>query len=161
MQVSGKFSLQALFLSMFMITMAACTEIGVFEKNVTVPGHKWDSAFKPAIKFHVTDTAVFYNIYVVLRHTDAYPYNNLWIKLQQHVNDSLREEKNINLILGNNEQGWLGSGMSEIFEHRVRITPEGGIMLRPGTHEFVLEHIMRKDPLPEVMNVGIRVEKVL
>jgi hypothetical protein len=30
---------------------------------------------------------------------------------------------------------------------------------KPGEYKFILEHIMRENPLREVMNIGIRLEK--
>ena len=53
----------------------------VFEKDVAIPGQQWESSFKPTFNFNIReqDTARLYNIYLVLRHTDAYNYNNIWI----------------------------------------------------------------------------------
>ncbi|HVU85485.1 MAG TPA: hypothetical protein VHC50_11630, partial [Puia sp.] len=54
----------------------------VFEKDVVIPGHQWASSFKPRVDFTIkgADTADRYNIYLVLRHSDAYLYNNIWIR---------------------------------------------------------------------------------
>jgi len=54
----------------------------VFEKDVVIPGHQWASSFKPRVDFTLkaADTADRYNIYLVLRHSDAYLYNNIWIR---------------------------------------------------------------------------------
>jgi len=62
-------------------------------------------------------------------------------------------------ILANNAQGWLGSGMDDIYEHRIpfNTTPAP---LKKGTYNFTLQQKMREDPLEHVLNVGIRVEKV-
>jgi hypothetical protein len=49
--------------------------------------------------------------------------------------------------------------MDDIFEHRILITARPEPLTRAGEYQFTLENIMRVDPLPEVMNVGIRVEK--
>jgi hypothetical protein len=35
----------------------------------------------------------------------------------------------------------------------------GKITLKAGQYKLVLENIMREDPLKEVLNVGIRIEK--
>jgi gliding motility-associated lipoprotein GldH len=61
------------------------------------------------------------------------------------------------LALATDSKGWLGTGMDDIFEHRILITA----LERPraGTYKFLLGNIMREDPLEYVMNVGIRVEK--
>jgi gliding motility-associated lipoprotein GldH len=60
------------------------------------------------------------------------------------------------LSLATNE-GWLGSGMDDIYEHRIKLTnPQ---YWKAGNYHFTIEQIMREDPLENVMNVGLRVEK--
>jgi gliding motility-associated lipoprotein GldH len=135
---------------------------GVFEKNVTLPGQQWESSFKPTIDFNIkdTDTAARYNIYLVLRHTDAYTFNNIWIRgiVKQPGDTAVRSER-YDLLLATNEKGWLGSGMDDIYEHRVQIQQQTRFR-RPGVYSFTLEQIMWEDPLKNVLNVGVRIEKI-
>ncbi len=50
--------------------------------------------------------------------------------------------------------------MDDIYEQRIRITPgEQPVPLQAGTYKFTLQQIMREDPLENVMNAGIRIEK--
>jgi gliding motility-associated lipoprotein GldH len=64
------------------------------------------------------------------------------------------------LTLGDNKKGWLGTGMSDVFEHRVRIT-RYPVQLQKGEYNFVLKQIMREDPLQGLLQAGLRVEKVV
>jgi len=144
------------------LQLAACTfPSDVFEKNVAIPGQKWESSFKPRIDFTIKDqdTAALYNVYVVLRHSDAYVYNNIWVRgTVQQPGDTTSRTQRYDLTLATNDKGWLGSGMDDIYEHRILIQPETKFG-RPGTYSFMLEQIMRDDPLEHVLNVGVRVEK--
>lgn len=138
----------------------SCGTIDVFEKNMPVPAHEWSSAFKPEIAFEITDTASAYNIYVVVRHTQAYNYNNMWVNVEFSVPGDSTYRQRVNLLLATDDRGWLGSGMDDIYEHRVLINKSGPQKFpRPGKYAFRLENIMREDPLEHVMNVGIRIEK--
>ena len=62
-------------------------------------------------------------------------------------------------VLGNNKKGWLGSGMDDIFEHRIAFNDKPA-PLRKGKYTFTLQQDMREDPLDHILNAGIRVEKV-
>jgi gliding motility-associated lipoprotein GldH len=136
------------------------TSIDVFEKNIVIPNSAWSSGFKPEISFTVKDTVSRYNIYAVIRHTDAYEFNNIWINIYTSIpGDSMMRKQQLDLRLATDEKGWLGSGMDDIFEHRILITAQPEPLNRAGVYTFRLENIMRVDPLPEVLNVGIRVEK--
>jgi len=133
--------------------------MNVFEKNVTIPGHQWESSFKPQIVFDITDTTSLYNIYVVVRHQNAYGWNNIWIKgTVQQPGDTTTRSQQYDLRLANDQKGWLGKGMDDIFEHRILIQQRTRFR-RAGEYKFTLEHTMREDPLQHVMNIGLRIEK--
>jgi gliding motility-associated lipoprotein GldH len=133
----------------------------VFEKDISLPRQQWESNFRPTISFDISpeDTANLYNVYLVLRHTDAYNYNNIWIRGSvRQPGDSLVRSQRYDLSLADNEKGWTGSGMDDIFEHRIEIQHLTKFD-HPGTYSFTLEQIMRDDPLKHVLNVGVRIEK--
>jgi gliding motility-associated lipoprotein GldH len=141
--------------------ISACNfSLDVFEKNVAIPQQQWQSSFTPEITFTVTDTLSSYNVFLVVRHTDAYNYNNIWIKATvQLPGEGITHSQRFNLALATNEKGWLGSAMDDIYEHRVLVQPQTKF-IKSGDYHFTLEQIMREDPLLHVMDVGLRVEKV-
>jgi gliding motility-associated lipoprotein GldH len=151
-----------LFVVMLFSGFLSCnTSLGTFEKNIAIPKHTWSSAFKPEISFEIEDTSSRYNLYVVIRHFDAYRYNNIWLNVEmQFPGDTIRSQS-LDLRLATDDRGWLGSGMDDVFEHRVLITKEPQFLKRKGIYRFRLEHLMREDPLDYVLNIGIRVEKEL
>lgn len=147
-----------IILAIILLPVLSCNPTtGVFEKNVAIPGHEWSSDFIPEIKVNIEDTLSQHNIYVVIRHADAYRFNNLWINLQTQVpGEEIRTQK-FDLRLATDDKGWLGSGMDDIYEHRVLIAPVR--FPKKGTYIFRIEQIMRIDPLPHILNAGIRIEK--
>jgi gliding motility-associated lipoprotein GldH len=142
--------------------MACSPPTGVYEKDITLPEQQWQGNYHPTFDFDIRedDTANRYNVYLVLRHTDAYNYNNIWIRgtVKQPGDPTARSER-YDLLLATNDKGWLGSGMDDIYEHRVQIQQETKFS-HPGKYSFTLEQIMREDPLKHVLNVGVRIEKV-
>ena len=136
--------------------LASCTTIDLFEKNVTLPGFKWQNSYKPEFTFVIKDTTVRYQLFLVLRHTEKYNYNNIWINLYSQPPGDTLHKASFELQLATNEK-WLGTGMDDIYEHRIKLTDPQ--YLKAGVYHFMVEQIMREDPLEHVMNVGIRVEK--
>lgn len=141
------------------LPFTACNPIGVFEKNVAFKKQEWAGSNKPSFVFTIKDTTSAYNIYLVLRHTDAYSFNNIWMKVSRKGPDTSYTQQ-VDLRLANNAQGWLGTGMDDIWEHRIAITQGATRFRKSGDYEFTLEQVMRQDPLLHVLNAGIRVEKV-
>ncbi len=151
--------LRKIIAPLFLCLLFASCEFttGVFEKNVAIPSHEWQGNFIPEVKVEITDTISVHNIYAVVRHTDAYRYNNLWINLYTSVPGEKERRQRFDLRLATDDKGWLGSGMDDIFEHRILIAPAR--FPKKGIYTFRIENIMREDPLAHVMNVGIRIEK--
>ena len=132
--------------------LTACTKIDVFEKNTTIPAHQWQYSLQPVFDFTISDTSSLYNLYVVLRHTDAYRYNNIWLNIgSQSPTDTVRYQR-FELQLGTDANGWEGTGMDDIwgpFKFSIK-----------GDYKFSVAQMMRENPLAEIMSVGIRVEKI-
>ena len=97
-------------------------------------------------------------MYVLLRHNEKYEFNNIWISLTYQLKGQTGVTGQYELPLANNE-GWIGTAMDDLYEHRVRITPSEGIPLKAGDYLFTIGQVMRKDPLENVLNVGLRIEK--
>ncbi len=138
----------------------SCIKIDQFEKTAQIPSREWFYNNTPAFTFHIVDTTSLYNIYIVLRHTDAYNYNNIWLRLgAQFPGDSMNFQ-NINLSLASDANGWEGTGMDDIFEVRKNISRGPVPFEKVGDYTFSVSQIMRTNPLENILNVGIRIEKI-
>ena len=150
------------FLALVFSFVMSCNTIDLYERTVSIPGHEWKNSFRPSFTFSIEDTVSSYRLYLVLRHNEKYNYNNIFINLyaKQPGRDTAQKVR-YDLLLATNEEGWLGSGMDDIYEHRIALTPTGETFKfrQPGDYTFSVEQIMREDPLEHVFNVGIRIEK--
>lgn len=146
------------FFAVIAATAGCTTKVGVFEKNLAFKKHEWPAKQPATVDFAISDTTALYNIYIVLRHTDAYSYNNIWLKVSRKGPDTTYVQQ-MELRLATNDKGWLGTGIDDIWEVRTKITQAPARFPKSGNYQFVLEHIMRQDPLMHIMNAGIRIEK--
>lgn len=134
-------------------------KLNVYQKIVPIPNHKWGYDFKPSFTFNIKDTTARYNIFITLRHTNQYPYNNLWLLIYSHYEGIKPKSKRVELPLADKTGKWLGSGMGDIFEHRIPIQQNARFNQR-GVYHFSLEQNMRINPLPHVMSVGLRIQRI-
>jgi gliding motility-associated lipoprotein GldH len=143
------------------LLFAACQKIDLYEKVAPIPDHSWQSTHRPSFTFTITDTTAAYQIYVLLRHNNQYNYNNLWVNLHTKSPDGTVSKAQYELPLATAEKGWLGTGMDDLYEHRIALTPinQNFYFKKAGEYTFTLEQIMREDPLEHVLNVGLRIEK--
>lgn len=143
------------------LLLASCQTTDLFEKTVSIPQQQWKTSYKPSFTFEIKDTTVAYQLYITFRHNDKYNFNNLWVNLYTLSPDKKSGKAQYELPLANNEKGWLATGMDDIYEHRIALTPlnQDFRFSKAGTYTFTLEQIMREDPLMNVLNVGLRIEK--
>lgn len=143
----------------YVLFLISCSQVEVFEKNTIIPKQQWKSEFMAKGSVVIKDTSFFYNIYIVLRHTDAYKYNNIWLNIGlQPPGDSIHYQQT-DLLLGDDANGWHGIGMNDIWEIRKLINAVPVRFKNPGTYYFAIGHVMRDDPLHHIMSVGLRIEK--
>ena len=139
-------------------TLVSCTTVDLYEKTVNIPRHEWERSYKPAFDFTISDSSAQYQLFFIMRHNEKYNFNNIYINVyvKGPGQDSvLKIQKD--LVLATNDKGWLATGMDDIYEHRIALAPPQS--LRAGNYSFTIEHIMREDPLKNVLNAGLRIEK--
>lgn len=145
------------FVSLF---FASCIKIDLYEKQATIPSQEWLYTNVPQFTFHINDTTSLYNVYVILRHTDLYKYNNIWLRIGLKTPSDSFSYQNVNLVLANDAKGWEGTGMDDIYEVRKSISAAPFSFKTAGDYTFSIGQIMRESPLKNILNVGVRVEKV-
>jgi gliding motility-associated lipoprotein GldH len=141
------------------LLLGSCAQLEVYEKNTPIPNQEWKSSFTTVGSFTISDTLAAYSISLVLRHTDAYKYNNIWLNIGlQPPGDSMSVQK-VDLKLASDASGWEGTGMNDIWEVRKLLNGEPRRFKKAGTYRFTIGQIMRDEPLQHVLSAGLRVEK--
>jgi gliding motility-associated lipoprotein GldH len=156
-KISGFFC--GVMVSLFWMA-TGCRPVELYERQKNIPEGKWELDEKLTYSINIPDSSADYYIYATIRHTSMYPFRNIWVRmgLQMPGTDSITYQ-NFNIPLANNEQ-WLGAGMNDVYERRVRLFGQAVRFGRSGKALFTLQHIMREDPLPGVLQAGIRIEPV-
>ena len=142
----------------FLMSINACQTIPLSEQNTIHPDHQWNSAKPEKYLFNITDTNQLYKIIFVIRHHNAYHYKNIWIELSHSSASESAKTETFNLNLANDQKGWLGTGMDDIYDHRVLMNTQP-LKLPKGSFKVSIQQIMREDPLQNILTTGVRVEK--
>jgi gliding motility-associated lipoprotein GldH len=142
-----------------LLFFSSCTHLDLYEKNTIIPKYQWKGDFEAAGTFEISDTLSLHTINIVLRHTDAYKYNNIWLNFGLQLPGDTMSYQKIDIPLGNDANGWYGSGMDDIWEYRAKLNTTAMRFNKQGTYHFIIKQIMRDDPLLHVISAGVRVEK--
>jgi gliding motility-associated lipoprotein GldH len=140
------------------ILFIGCKKINIYEKRVNIPSFKWDKKFVPSFQFDNSINNSKNEIFVIIRHTNNYPYSNIWVNLiiTNAKDSSISRPIEISLSNQNQNKRWANDGMDDIYEVKYPVGPFAGAV---GEYTFKVENIMRDNPMPEVLSVGIRIAK--
>lgn len=136
-----------------------------YQDHFTIPGNAWKSDFRPEFRFEIagSDTATPYQVFMIIRHTADYRYQNIWVNLDSKApGDSTWTLNRAELTLAAPNGQWLGRGLGGIYEQRVPVNTiaNPAYFRRAGAYAIRLTQDMRDDPLADVITVGIRLEKL-
>lgn len=153
----SKVKMQHIMLLVLFIS-SSCESINTYQKYESIPHYNWQSSYLLNFPVEIKDTTVRYNIYINTRHTDDYPYMNLWLLVSTTLPDGRNLKKRIEIPLANSEGKWKGEETGNIWDASYMLQ-QNTIFDKPGNYTFTLEQNMRQDPLPGIMAMAVRIEK--
>lgn len=153
-----KHKLTLILLSFTMVMLCvSCDSNKVYEDNLPMENNNWLSEDIKSFSFEVTDTISPVNIYVNLRTTTDYAYSNIYVFLYTEFPNGVSDKDTLEFLLAQPDGKWLGENSGTIVEFKGLIAT-GGRFSTAGEYTFKLQHAMREESLPEIVDVGIRVE---
>ena len=134
-----------------------CSDPGaVMDNNTALPNKVWSYNNRIGYSFKIDDTSTPYNFYINLRVTGDYKYSNMFVLISDPVkkNSVVRYE----LKLARPDGQWLGKGSGNLYSFRIPFKLNYTFPAT-GTYNIRIEQNMRDNPLREISDVGLRVEK--
>lgn len=99
------------------------------------------------------DTNISYDILLCVRHTEAYPYQNMWLFTEWN-----RQKDTIEFYLADDRGRWLGNYSGKLIEMPV-LYEQQFIFPDTGYYQFTIQHGMRQQQLRGISDVGIIIRK--
>ncbi len=147
------------FLALLMLLAGCVDKNRVIDTNAEVPNQNWTYLNRFKFDFTIDDEKAAYNLYMNLRVTGNYKYSNLFVLITQTGADKKQIIKRYELTLATKEGEWLGNGSGNLYSYQLRFLTNYQFS-KKGIYHFYIEQNMRDNPLHEVSDVGLRVEKV-
>lgn len=142
--------------------LCSCHSKGIYNTYLSLPNKGWHQDSALTFTFDIEDTTQAYNILLHVRHTERYPYQNMWLIIDRLSRDTIAHQTSfyptdtIEFYLADNRGVWLGNGrngimdMPVLYENTIRFPHKG-------CYEITLRHGMRTDYLQGVHDVGVQV----
>jgi gliding motility-associated lipoprotein GldH len=108
----------------------------------------------------ITDTTATYNVYVNVRNTSEYPYQNFWFFIEKSFDTQPTVSKDtVECYLAYDNGKWIGNGVGAAFDMPVLIE-QNLKFAAAGTYRYKIYQGMREDNLQGIRDIGLRVEKI-
>jgi len=142
------------------LSFTGCGNNRVFEGKKDFEDRYWPKQEQVHFDFVVSDKDLEYNLFYTLRYTNTYPYQNIY--LQYYLEDStgrvISKELN-NILLFNAVTGIpTGDGLGDIITIQKKFLDHYKFP-KKGLYNLNIEQFMRLDTLPEILTVGLQLEK--
>lgn len=137
--------------------LPACDPHRVFDEHIKIDDNKWSSERPVVLVMDIRDTVTPHNVYINLRNASHYPFSNIFLFMNTTFPDGRRDRDTLEIMLAGADGKWLGDGLGDIWDNRV-LFKKNVAFPQAGEYRFELIQAMRLDPLPGIMDVGMRVE---
>lgn len=133
--------------------MASCGKNVIYSHYEPLPPSGWEADSALTYCVNITDTLSAYDLILQVRHTQSYPYQNMWLFLETPAG-----KDTIEFYLADQRGRWLGNGFGDIREmpvlygHSIRFP-------RSGEYRYTIRQGMREERLHGVHDIGLMVEK--
>jgi len=146
-------------ITLVLFSAQGCTDPNaVIDQNTAIPNHNWSYVNRVKYDVKIDDISVPYNLYFNLRVSGSYKYSNMFALLIQTSPGKKTHTTRYEFKLANKDGEWLGSGSGNLYSFQLPLRTQYKFPAK-GVYHFEIEQNMRDNPLHEVIDAGLRVEK--
>jgi gliding motility-associated lipoprotein GldH len=148
------------FFIIFFITIGfiSCGKKPIFEKHEKIDNSTWNKDKVFFFEVPITDTRKNYDVFIAVRHSEVYPFDNLYVGVDIYTPSGDKRSKDYYLEMRNEDRSYKGDVLGDIWDVKVMIMKNASFNSK-GIHKFEIHNLMQYVNVPDVMEIGLIVEK--
>ena len=135
------------------LLMTSCRKGIVVSQFVAIPSGEWQVYLAMVFDYTIADAQPDYRMVVYVRHTERYPYQNMWLFI-----DNGARRDTIEFYLADDRGQWLGNRHHGFIEMPV-LLEDNYHFPDTGSYHLSIQHGMRDSLLRGVMDVGVEISR--
>ena len=152
-----------LFFLIFVFNLVSCDSNSVYDNYKSIP-NAWHKDSIISFKVNPPDSINSYNLFVNLRNTNAYKYNNLFLIVEMIFPHGKTIKDTLEYRMAEPSGKLLGEGYTDIKENKLWYK-EGVVFKEAGEYQVNIQHAMRENgkvngivELEGITDIGFRIE---
>lgn len=137
--------------AMVMLFLAGCSNSIQYSRFTPISSQEWNMDSLAQFDYLIEDTMADYQMLIYVRHTEQYPYQNMWL----FVDDAGRQDT-IEFYLADDRGQWLGNKHHGFIEMPV-LWEETKHFSNTGAYTMRIAHGMRDSLLRGVTDIGLEI----
>lgn len=141
---------------LFIITalcLSACSGDIVYSHFYPMKSKEWHMDSVICFDYTIDDANASYNMIVYVRHTERYPYQNMWL----FINNAGKTDT-IEFYLADDRGQWLGDQHHGIIEMPV-LYEDAKQFADTGVYQLSVQQGMREEMLPGITDIGLEIRR--
>lgn len=151
-------SFRLLFAVIPLFVLFSCNQHTLYDHYEPVHVEGWNYKEPVRFTYQVTDTNEYTDVYLKLRHTEDYPWMNIFFFMTTIFPDSTYAKDTIECFLADQSGEWFGQGYGHIKSDKFLLKQKVRFPML-GTYVFELTHGMREPELKEIKDVGLMINR--
>ena len=136
-----------------LMLLTSCSTDTVYSQFVASPSGEWQVDSAMVFDYTIDDAQSDYRMVVYVRHTERYPYQNMWLFI-----DNGARRDTIEFYLADDRGQWLGNRHHGFIEMPV-LLEDNYHFPDTGSYHLSIQHGMRDSLLRGVMDVGVEISR--
>ncbi len=142
-----------------LISLNACNFNIKYQGNNDIENDSWNISNILVHNVKITDTMEVYNMFLSVRNTVDYKYENLFMFVTTKFPNGKMAKDTLECILADKMGKWYGIGKGKYRDSKILFKPRVRFP-QIGNYKIEIQQAMREEPLEGISNVGIILEKV-
>ena len=154
-----------LFLLLLAVGLSSCDDALISSDTHDFQDAVWRLDEPVSFTFNPPDTVNNYNLFINLRNSEKYAFNNIYLISQIKFPEGNTVVDTLEYLMANPQGEFLGKGSRDLFENKLWLK-EGVRFRESGNYQLILSHVTRKNgevngvtELEGILDVGYSIEK--
>jgi len=135
------------------VLFSSCKNDIVYSQFCSIPSGNWQADEVAQFDYSIPDSDAGYRMLIYVRHTERYPYQNMWLFVRDKAHCDT-----IEFYLADDRGQWLGDRHHGFIEMPV-LLEENYHFPDTGSYSLSIQHGMRDSVLRGVMDIGLEIRK--